>query len=346
MYLYPRIIILPLRTRGRFTLMILMLRRTTLCILFLISSVQLWAQDPQFTQFYANPLYLNPAFAGSVHCPRICLNYRNQWPALTGTFITSSASFDMQIAEISSGIGLLVLSDNAGEGTLNTTDISGLYSFQLTINREFSIRFGAQATYKQRKLDWDKLTFGDMIDPRYGFIYPTLEQRPTTTKSLTDFSTGILAYSTRLFGGVAVHHLTEPEESFIKPAPGSTLPMKITAHAGAIIPTQGGRNEEVYFSPNILYQLQRDFQQLCLGAYLVKPPLVGGLWYRQAGKNGDSFQALVGLQHGIFKMGYSYDITISTLAAASAGSHEVSMSVTFPCRPRKKRFRTIKCPQF
>jgi len=27
-------------------------------------SINASAQDPQFTQFYANPIYLNPAFAG------------------------------------------------------------------------------------------------------------------------------------------------------------------------------------------------------------------------------------------------------------------------------------------
>lgn len=54
----------------------------------------LQAQDLQFTQFYANPLYLNPAFAGSVRCPRICMNYRNQWPNLSGTYVSYSASYD------------------------------------------------------------------------------------------------------------------------------------------------------------------------------------------------------------------------------------------------------------
>src|SRR5437879_1863948 len=90
-------------------------------MIFPLDTVQ--AQDPHFTQFYANPLYLNPAFAGSAHCPRINLNYRNQWPALAGQFITASFSYDQQISSLSSGIGLMALTDNAGEGTLNTTNL-------------------------------------------------------------------------------------------------------------------------------------------------------------------------------------------------------------------------------
>ena len=52
------------------------------------------AQEPTFTQFYANPLYLNPAFAGSNKCPRVNLNYRNEWPNLSGNYVTYSASYD------------------------------------------------------------------------------------------------------------------------------------------------------------------------------------------------------------------------------------------------------------
>ena len=36
----------------------------------IILSSDVMAQDPQFSQFYANPLYLNPAFAGTARCPR------------------------------------------------------------------------------------------------------------------------------------------------------------------------------------------------------------------------------------------------------------------------------------
>ena len=101
-----------------------------------------FAQDPQFTQFYANPLYLNPAFAGTARCPRVVLNYRNQWPALTGTFVTTSASFDQHVDGIMGGLGLLVTHDQAGKGTLNTTTVSGIYSYQQAISRKFSMKVG------------------------------------------------------------------------------------------------------------------------------------------------------------------------------------------------------------
>ena len=317
-----------------------MLRRIFYLVLLLIPEL-LFAQDPQFSQFYANPIYLNPAFAGSQRCPRVNLNYRNQWPALSGNFISYTASYDQHVDPIG-GLGLIVMNDKAGESTLTTTSISGIYSYQLNVSRDFSIRAGFQGTYFQKKVDWDKLTFGDMIDPRYGFVYQTQEVRPNQNRSFWDFSAGLLGYSNRFYGGVAVHHLTEPQEFYIKEAPGSQLPMKITAHAGAIIPLGGTRDNSMYISPNILYQKQRDFKQFNVGFYVYKAPLIGGLWYRGQ----DAFIALVGIQQGIFKLGYSYDVTTSKLYNASAGSHELSLGLNFACHPKKKRFRTIKCPQF
>ncbi|MFN8713297.1 MAG: type IX secretion system membrane protein PorP/SprF [Bacteroidota bacterium] len=296
------------------------------------------AQDPQFTQFYANPLYLNPAFAGTARCPRICINYRNQWPAISGTFVTYSASYDQHIDGIAGGIGLLVTNDRAGKGTLNTTNVSGIYSYQLNLTREFSMKFGIQATYAQKSVDWSKLTFGDMIDPRTGFVYSTNEIPNATTRSNVDISAGMLGYSRRYFFGFSVHHITEPDEGFLGT---SKLPMKYTGHAGALIPL-GGRYSESSISPNILYQRQQDFQQLNLGVYFTKGALVGGLWYR----NQDSFIILLGFQQDLFKFGYSYDVTVSRLTNATAGSHEISFQMQFECKPKKRKFRTVSCPSF
>jgi type IX secretion system PorP/SprF family membrane protein len=300
------------------------------------------AQDPEFTQFYANPLYLNPAFAGTAMCPRVVMNYRNQWPALSGTFVTTSASYDQHVESLYGGLGLLVTNDKAGEGTLTTTNISGIYSYQLALSRSFSIKAGFQATYFQKTLDWDKLTFGDMIDERRGFVYQSQDQARGGSSSNVDFSAGVLGFSKQFFAGVAVHHITQPDETLINGA--SPLPMKITGHAGAVIPMSNGRYSEndASISPNIIYQQQGNFQQLNMGLYVTKGPIVGGVWYR----NKDAFIVLLGFQTKVAKFGYSYDVTVSKLTNATAGSHEVSFALQFPCKKRRPKFRTISCPSF
>lgn len=309
--------------------------------LFLILALGIFidskAQDPQFTQFYANPTYLNPAFAGTARCPRICLNYRNQWPNLSGTYVTYSASYDQHFDAISGGFGLLVTTDDQAKGTLKTTTASGMYSYQLDVNRRFALKFGLQATYFQKTLDRTKLNFGDMIDPRRGFVWNTNEIVPSQTKRNADFSAGVLGYSKHYFFGFSAHHITQPDEGLLGV---SKLPAKFTVHGGTMIELEKGGAS--YLSPNVLFQAQQKFTQLNLGLYYVKGAFVAGLWYR----NLDAVIALVGIQTKAFKFGYSYDVTVSKLAGNTAGSHEVSLQIQFECKPKKKKYRTISCPSF
>lgn len=300
------------------------------------------AQDPEFTQFYANPLYLNPAFAGSSRCPRLVLNYRNQWPALTGTFVTTSVSYDQHVEAISGGLGLLVTNDQAGRGTLENTTINGIYSYQRPISKTFSMTLGVQGTWFQKSIDWDKLTFGDMIDPRRGFIYESQEQIRGGQKSNFDVSSGFLIFSDAIFFGGAVHHINEPRESLILGR--ARLPMKFTGHVGGTFPIDGKKRSysEASISPNILYQRQADFEQINVGLYVTKGPIVAGVWYR----NKDSFIALLGLQTEVLKIGYSYDLTVSPLTTQTAGSHEVSCTIQFDCKRKRPKFRPISCPSF
>lgn len=300
------------------------------------------AQDPEFTQFYSNPLFLNPAFAGSNTCPRIIMNYRNQWPALSGTFVTESFSYDQDIRSIYGGLGVLVTNDEAGEATLRTQTISLIYSYHLPVNRKFSVRFGAQAGYFQRSLDWSKLTFGDMIDARRGFVYQTGDVPRGGSVGNVDFAAGILGYSDQFYIGFAAHHLTQPDESLIKGE--SRLPMKFTGHMGAAIRMTKSKysTNDAVISPNVLFRAQGTFSQLNLGLYMQKSGLVGGVWYR----NRDAFILLVGVHTKHFKLGYSYDLTMSKLGTGSGGSHEVSMGLLFGCKPPRRTFRTISCPSF
>ncbi|HEX4887885.1 MAG TPA: PorP/SprF family type IX secretion system membrane protein, partial [Luteibaculaceae bacterium] len=241
------------------------------------------------------------------------------------------------------GVGLQVLNDRAGEGTLTLTRVTAQYAYQINLSRSFAIRAGAEVGYFERKLDWSKLTFGDQIDDRRGFIYSTQDNPRGGRASGVDFAGGLMGYSEKVYMGVAFHHLTEPNESLIIGA--SKLPIKFTAHAGAKLKLRDskyGSAGSSFISPNIMYQQQADFKQLFFGLYGTKGPIVGGIWYR----NKDAFVILAGIQAGVTRFGYSYDVTVSRLTTKSQGSHEVSLTFQFDCRPSKRKFRTISCPSF
>ena len=305
------------------------------------------AQDPEFTQYFANPLYLNPAFAGTARCPRMTMSYRNQWPAMSGSFVTTSAAYDQHVETLSGGLGFIVMNDQAGRGTLSTTTASGIYSYQQAITRKLSIKAAMQVTYMQKALDWGRLNFGDMIDPRRGFSYVTQDKPRGGMVQAVDFSTVFLGFTDKYYFGVAVHHLNEPNESLVVGT--SRLPMKYTVHAGATLPLQRSvTGVESTISPNLFYRRQGESQQMNIGLYVNKGPLVGGIWYRgiMFTEYKDAFIVTLGIKTDVVQFGYSYDLTVSQLTPATGGAHEISMTIQFDCRGKRSKFRTINCPSF
>lgn len=330
------------------------MKKLLLTLTLLVGFLAAKAQDPEFTQFYANPLYLNPAFAGTAIGPRFCLNYRNQWPGVSGTFVTYSASYDEHFDGIGGGIGGQVWKDRAGDGRLSTTNFSGIYSYHLQLQkntRDFVIvKAALQAGAFQRSIDFSKLRFGDQIHPRLGFIYNTNEKLPAQGfykgNMIPDFSTGLLAFTSKFYAGLAVHHIIQPGQSFFQ-NPNSILPRKITVHAGMQIAVDYmKRKPNTFISPNILFQRQAKFTQVNFGAYLLKNYFIAGLWYRQTSPNSDAMMALIGFKKDAVRIGYSYDLTVSDARSAAPGSHEVSLIVELQkYNPyHKRKWKGLKCP--
>lgn len=321
-----------------------MINKHAFILFFLAVSANFLAQDPTFTQFYSNPVYMNPALAGSSGCPRVALNYRNEWPQLTGNYITYAAAYDSYFKNISGGVGLVAMHDMQGQGTIQTSMIGASYSYYLKVNRKFRLMFGTQAAYYQKFLDWSKLTFGDMIDPRRGFIYQTGDvPRGNGRRGFFDVSAGLVGFSKNFYFGAAFHHLNRPDESLILGQ--SRLPIKVTGHIGANIKLgQRGRySSTTFLSPNIIYQNQNGFQQLNVGAYLKYESFTIGAWYR----NKDAFILTVGINTDNYRIGYSYDLTVSPLGnGISGGSHEVSLGINLKCKKPARDFRRISCPSF
>ncbi|MDN5200496.1 type IX secretion system membrane protein PorP/SprF [Fulvivirgaceae bacterium BMA10] len=343
-----------------------MQRFSLVCLILIavVGSTEVKAQDPQFSQFYAAPLYLNPAFTGSTGCGRAGLNYRNQWPAIPASFVTTAAYVDYFFEDYNSGVGLLISNDREGLAGLNSTSVTLNYAYQLNINEFVTIRPGISAGYTFRDLDFSRLTFGDQFDADGNVINPlTSEPLNVGNTGYFDFGAGVLAYTQNFWIGFAASHLTEPDQSLLEDG-SSPLPRKFSVHAGykinlpkavyskGIIPKRRERS----ITPTVQYKTQGNFDQLDLGVYITLEPIVFGLTYRglpvkslEGFPNNESAIALIGFSSNGMHIGYSFDYTLSDLGISSGGAHEVSISYNFCLRdPRKppKNTRQIPCPKF
>ena len=163
------------------------------CILF-VGNGTLRAQDPQFSQFYAAPLYLNPALAGSTNQARAGINYRNQWPAIDANFTTMSFFADYFIEDKNSGVGFLLTRDREGLAGLRSMSLALQYSYELQLTDFLGFRPGVQLGLYNRDVNFDRLTFGDQFDPSTGeFIdQPSAERwlAPATVVHGTNFDVG------------------------------------------------------------------------------------------------------------------------------------------------------------
>ncbi len=322
---------------------------------FIFCSNLVKGQDMHFTQFYASPLYLNPAFVGSNVCSRISLTYRNQWPGITTAYKSFLLSGDHYIQKYNLGVGFLFGNDVAGSGQLKTTIINPMISYGLKISRKVGIRFGFQPGIGIRSINFNDLYFGDQI-ARGGNV-PSMET-PTQNKVYFDVGAGALVFSEKLWLGTSFYHLTQPNTSLVN---GETnMPLKYSLHGGAKIPLNNGENDPFqrrYISPAFNYRGQKKFDQLDVGFYYTQYIFNLGLWYRgipllkaykPGYRNDDAVAIIIGVQANRLNIGYSYDLTISKLKGLTSGAQEVTLSYQL-CKLKKKSKKyglLIPCPKF
>jgi type IX secretion system PorP/SprF family membrane protein len=188
------------------------------------------AQDIQFSQFYANVLYLNPAFAGSAHKTRLIGHQRLQWPRLDAKYTTSTFSIDHFFSKAKSGLGLMILRDVQGSNIISSTELSLQYSYELIISSKLAFRVGAQGSYASRYINYNYLKFPDQYSVNGFTGQSTLEPFEGNKVNYFDVSIGGLLYSSNFWSGISIYHLNTPDQSFYGDV--SNLPMKITLMGG------------------------------------------------------------------------------------------------------------------
>ena len=317
----------------------------------LLGSVEGFAQDPTFSQFYANKIYVNPAFAGAEQGLRLHFNYRNLWTSVPSDFSTFSAGIDVADHNISGGLGFIAINSKEGEGQLRTQQYGLMYSYRLIVlPRMFDLHFGIGAHYLRKDInDWDSFIFSDQINAYNTDIGATSVMRPERLYvEMPDFNAGMLGrFNIKLKGGkppisttvgFAAHHLSQPNESLL--GRNEPLPIRWVGHFSTMIPVgkRKGRNP-FYISPNVMYEHQKNLNTLNAGIYAMKAPVMLGIWYRNGGTfkidNSDAVMINLGARFEdkakrfMMQIGYSYDVTISKLAGSTAGTHEVAVIIEF-----------------
>ncbi len=319
------------------------------------------AQDPQFSQFYAAPQYLNPAFTGNTEQSRITANYRNQWPAVPNSvsFVSYTAAYDHNLEYFNSGLGIIATRDEAGTAALSNTTVGVSYAYKVRLNRKWAWKTGLQFNFGQRSINYDDLIFGDQL--LTGNTSSASSAAYTgQSVSYMDINSGTVLYSRDFWLGVAVHHLNQPNQSLV--GGKAPLPMKYSAHAGYKIPLKQNIKHKTIASLLLAanYKRQLDWDQLEIGSYVSYDPFIFGAWYRGfpfkeipgVHLNNEAIVALLGYTIYDFKIGYSYDVTISSLTPSiSGGAHEVAIVWEWsdPSNKRKRRRPSqmfIPCPSF
>ncbi|MCG8700238.1 MAG: PorP/SprF family type IX secretion system membrane protein [Bacteroidales bacterium] len=318
-------------------------------LIFLLVSPVIKAQDMYFSQYFSSPLFLSPSLAGAAKGSRVIINYRNQWPNLSRAFVNYAISFDHNLYDYNSGIGILAVRSQEG-GVYNTTHLGALYNYSIEVNREIRVRPGVQAGYYFKNINYNEIDFGDEISRGSS---STIEIPKDPNVNHFDFSGSLLVHTSFYWLGVTGDHLLAINPQF---GNDPTYPdLKISAYGGAQLKLFQSviSKKKRTFTVSFLYKNQSKFHQLDLGTYYEEEPFRIGIFGRAAPTVDDSFGLnaivlLAGYTYSNFLINYSYDITTSRMLASTGGAHEISLAIKFDndYGGRRKRMGAVPCPEF
>jgi type IX secretion system PorP/SprF family membrane protein len=310
-----------------------------------LTSCLCYQQDPEFSNFASNIIYVNPAYAGSVANHELSLTYRNQWPGLPGSFVNYGAAAAIPVRRFNSGIGFYILSDIQGGGIIAVTSLNSIYAYRIKINSDINLNAGLQASYFFEKLDVGEVVFESDIRNNQATNYAA-EIFESTRNSFWDFSLGFMAEINKFINiGFSVGHLTKPYRYFSSSG-NSRLPWKYSFHASCELPLSVGyRGNTPVIIPSLLFQKYRQHNRISCGAGLLAKPLFAGIWTENnLNFNFSSLTVAAGYLGKNYSIIYNYDINLTgtNVMDIDMGAHEAVFLLKFGNKEKRRNNRAIK----
>ena len=322
---------------------------------WIVSVTAASAQAPQFSQFYANPLAINPALAGDAGLSRFIVNYRNQWPSLGTAFQTATFSFDTYHEQTGLGLGAQVLHDRRGN-TLNSNQLALQVSKDIKWGESLRIVYGLQANWYSNRFNTNDLTFVSNYltgpDPLAGDGF---------TANRISFSTGLLfdyeynPDSPSLWvGGSWQNVFYRQTDDFVRARwnvqVGGRLPFEMRLWRNG---TGGDLDRESALKWAVQFRNQGPDRQLDAGINWIYSPVLFGVWYRGLLVGNQRRDAIIftgGFVYDNILFQGSYDVSVSSLGT-DTGAFELSFWCGLDSmfqftgkRSREKRAR--RCPRY
>ncbi|MEZ5083105.1 MAG: PorP/SprF family type IX secretion system membrane protein [Bacteroidales bacterium] len=338
-------------------------KQGAILLLMVISLLSIQGQDVHYSQMYATPLYVNPAFTGNHDCDyRAGVNYRQQAASFTVPFTTYTAWGDTRIMPNFLrqrgwfGLGAHMYYDNAGDGDLTKVQGMFLAAYSQGFNADNSLygSLGVGIGYTNRSLNKNNLIFGDMwnskeLDWDFNFQSDDLSFIKNSSIFYWDFNLGLslhqLVNEKWMYEvGASVSHINTPVETFFGESDKNN---KLGRKYIGSFTVQYLLSDVVMIRPEAYYITQEGASELVIGANLVYSAielnLYGGLWTR----SGHDIIPVMGVEYNKFTLLFSYDINVSKqrLASQYQGGFEFSLVKRFCARNSTKK-RPCKMLEF
>jgi len=324
-----------------------------------------YSQDFHYSQFYNSPLTTNPALTGLTDGDfRLGGLYRNQWWNTTNSFVNTAFSTPsifidapIYINKSAIGLGLVVLNDRVSAGLLNDFTALGSFSYILGVgkNQNHIISFGLQGNYTNRSFS-DNLQFASQFeDNEFNSSYGNPEILKGKTFHHIDANAGI-AYNAKISKtlkvnlGFSAFNIIATDYSSLEGSEQANY-RRFSGQLGADI------GNKFAVLPSILFMQQNNINQLNAGLALAykfseKTRLYLGAYNRSNAwlKNlqMDAMIGYLGMDINAFKVGLSYDYTMSNLknAPKNTGAVELSLIYIHPRNNIKTPPLNLFCPRF
>ncbi|MGV6860647.1 MAG: PorP/SprF family type IX secretion system membrane protein [Putridiphycobacter sp.] len=318
----------------------------------------IFGQDIHFSQYYMNPIYLNPALTGNFEGDwRFTGNQKSQWRSVSRPYNTFALSAENKEGLIIPNLyhAVNLYNDVAGDGNLRTFEFNLSNALQFFIDRDSTqaITLGAQIGVNNKNIDFTKLNFDSQFDG-YKFDATLPQNEIFGNYKFTNLNVaigGLYTYKpdkrTELVAGIGWFNLTTPKQSFYNNV-NIERDKRVVIHAKANYPL----NYELDLQPGIFSQFQGKYKEILIGSnlrYIYKDKRgeyiapYAGLWFR----NRDAINLVAGAYYNNWIAGISYDINISKLTPASNIRGGLEFSVQYIIhlfKPVKTTYRM--CPDY